>query len=167
MILFAIFLCNMCYIYLSIKALCDYRNYEVLREDYACELSMVGGSSQFRACFSLKHDPTVGWKEREMEDETTLLAMKTHKNLKTFLTGQVCLVIRASPSRCCKKFPLCLRDCHTVFASRQEMHLHNVLTLQATAWNRFFLENIYAMDQLFNGSFWFNIKNYSRSPVAL
>lgn len=86
-----------------------------------------------------------------MEGEPTLLAMKTHKNLKTFLTGQVCLVIRTSPSRCCKKFPLCLRDCRTVFASRQEMHLHNVLTSQATAWNGFFSENIYAVNQLFNG----------------
>lgn len=63
MILFAIFLFNMCYIYLSMKArVCDYRSYKVLREDYACELSMVE-SLQFRACFSLKHDPAgVGGK---------------------------------------------------------------------------------------------------------
>lgn len=76
---------------------------------------------------------SVGRDGSGMKGEATLLAMKIHKNLKTFLTGQVCLVIRTSPSRCCKKFPLCLRDCRTVFASRQEMHLHNVLTSQATA----------------------------------
>lgn len=84
---------------------------------------------------------------------------------KLFWPAKFAWVIRTSPSRCCKKFPLCLRDCRTVFASRQEMHLHNVLTSQATAWNGFFLENIFAVDQLFNGPFWSDIKNYWRPRV--
>lgn len=111
---------------------CNYRGCE--SQNWSSTRELSANFRSLRRCSSVRASrwntlSRTGWGGRRAERRRALLATKTHKNLKTFPTGVCPIPVYIQP-RYCKKFPLCLRDRRTVFASRWEMYLHNVLTPQ-------------------------------------